>query len=144
MKYLFDTSVCIAGFIKNHPNHAIALSWLQKGKEKTIQFYICAHSILEIYSVLTRAPFQPRITPSMAKEFIKHNLKSNATILTLTQNDYFILIDKMVNLELSGGIIYDGMIVQCAEKHRIDNILTLNHKDFIMLTPNKNINIISL
>jgi len=35
---------------------------------------------------------------------------------------------------LIGGIVYDGIIVECALGSKVDEILTLNLKDFLRLT----------
>ena len=53
MKVLFDTNVLIAAMIATHPKHAIALPWLAKVKHNEITGVIGAHSLAELYSVLT-------------------------------------------------------------------------------------------
>jgi predicted nucleic acid-binding protein len=143
MKYIFDTSIFIAAFIKNHPNHIKASSWFQKALNNEFDSYISAHSIIEIYSVLTRAPFQPRISPDIANKLIDHNIKNNITPVTLNRNDYFSLIEYMTKLDLSGGIIYDAIVVQCARKESIEHIVTFNKNDFLKLIPDKSIYIVS-
>ncbi|BAY06216.1 PilT protein domain protein [Anabaena cylindrica PCC 7122] len=40
----------------------------------------------------------------------------------------------MVKLNIMGGVIYDALIAQIAIKHNIDQIVTLNAKDFTRLS----------
>ncbi len=63
MKVLFDTSVLVAAFIANHPEHTDSLPWLQRVQAEKIAGFISAHTIAELYAVLTRLPRQPRISP---------------------------------------------------------------------------------
>lgn len=61
MKIFFDTSVLVAAFVNAHPKHANCLPWLQKVKKKEIEGIISVHSLIEIYSILTKLPLSPRI-----------------------------------------------------------------------------------
>lgn len=51
----------------------------------------------------------------------------------MTEDDYYQIIENMVNLKLSGGAIYDNLIAHSALKIGFDNILTLNAKHFLRL-----------
>ena len=105
-----------------------------KAKNKEFDLLVSSHSILEIYSVLTSAPFKPRITPNIAKQLIDNNIKNIAKTISLTDKDYFKVIERMSSSNFSGGIVYDAIIVECALKAKADEILTLNSKDFLLLT----------
>ncbi len=133
MKILFDSSVLIAAFVESHPKHKPALSFLLKAKHKEFEMLVSSHTILEIYSVLTSAPFKPKITPEIGKHLIENNIKNIAEIIYLTDKDYFRLIEKMSNSNFSGGIVYDALIVECALNAKADEIITLNTKDFLKL-----------
>ncbi|MDP3829949.1 MAG: PIN domain-containing protein, partial [Ignavibacteriaceae bacterium] len=134
LKILFDSSVLIAAFVESHPRHKSALSFLMKAKNKEFQLFVSSHTILEIYSVLTGAPFKPKITPIIAKQLIENNVKNIAKTIYLTDEDAFKIVDKMFDSNFSGGIIYDAIVVECALKAKVDEILTLNSKDFLRLT----------
>ncbi len=144
MKILFDSSVLIAAFIESHPKHKPALSYLVKAKDNTFELLVSSHSIMEVYSVLTGAPFKPRITPIIAKQLIENNIKNIARTVYLTGEDYFRIIEKMSISNFSGGIVYDAIIVECALKSKADEIYTLNPKDFLHLTNKTSIKIISV
>ena len=141
LKILFDSSVLIAAFVESHPRHKTALSFLMKARDKEFELFISSHSILEIYSVLTSAPFKPKITPLIAKQLIENNIKNFAKTIYLTDNDYFEIVEKMNISNLSGGIVYDAIIVECALKAKADEILTLNAKDFLRLTKGTSIRV---
>ena len=115
-----------------------------KAKDKEFELFVSAHSILEIYSVLTSAPFKPKITPVVAKQIIENNIKRIAKIVYLTDADYFKIIENMSNSNCSGGIVYDAIIVECALNAKVDEILTLNLKDFIRLTKEKSVKVRTL
>lgn len=141
MKVIFDSSALIAAFIESHPKHKSALSFLLRATRGEFELFVSAHTILEVYSVLTSAPFKPKITSAIAKRLIDNNIKSVARIIYLTDKDYFKIIDKVCNSGLKGGIVYDAIIVECALNSKIDEILTLNPKDFSRLTNESSIRI---
>ena len=144
MKILFDSSVLIAAFVESHTKHKAALSYLLKAKKKEFELLVSSHTILEVYSVLTSAPFKPKITPAIAKQLIENNIKNLAKTIYLTEKDYFIIVEKMSASNLIGGIVYDAIIVECALKAKADEILTLNSKDFLRLTGGVSIKITAL
>ena len=130
MKYLLDTSILIAASVQSHKNHIPALDWLKKAKANEIEAFVSSHSILETYSVLTRAPFQPRITPEQAGNIITTNILPIVKLVSISENDYIQLIMDLSNNHLAGGVVYDGLILYAAHKHSISHILTSNKKDF--------------
>lgn len=134
LKILFDSSVLIAAFVESHIKHKSALSFLMKAKNKEFQLIVSSHTILEIYSVLTSAPFKPQITPIIAKQLIENNIKNIAKTIYLTDQEYFKILERMSKLNFSGGIVYDAIVVECGLKAKVDEIITLNSKDFLRLT----------
>ncbi|MCF6269310.1 MAG: PIN domain-containing protein [Melioribacteraceae bacterium] len=141
MKVLFDTSILIAAFVETHPKHKEALAILTRAKEKEFRLFVSAHTILEVYSVLTSAPFKPPITTETAEMLIENNIKKIAKIISLTDKDYFKIIKMMSSLNLKGGIVYDAIIMECALNSKVDEIITLNSKDFLRLVGNNLIRI---
>lgn len=144
MKIIFDSSVLIAAFVESHPDHESALSFLLKAKNKEFEFFVSAHTILEVYSVLTSAPFQPKISTVIAKKLIENNIKAFARIIYLSDTDYFHIVDKMCDSGFKGGIVYDAIVVECALNADVDEILTLNPKDFSRLTLGSSIQITTI
>ncbi len=144
MNILFDSSVLIAAFVESHPKHKSALSFLIKAKNREFEFFVSAHTIVEVYSVLTIAPFKPKISPKIAKKLIENNIKPTAKIVYLSDKDYFKIVEKMCDSDLKGGIVYDAIIIECALKSKVDEILTLNHKDFSRLSADTSLRIMSI
>ena len=65
---------------------------------------------------------------------IRQNL-GDAQIVSLSGRDYRKVIDTMAGLQLSGGSIYDAIVVQAALKAGADRLLTLNGRDFRRVWP---------
>ena len=133
MKTLLDTSVLVAACVERHPRHLSAFEWLKKARAEEIKAVVAAHSLLETYSVLTRSPFKPRIGPKEAQSLIAQNVTSNADIVALTEVEYPQLIRELADNEFQGGIVYDGLILFCAQKAGAQKIITSNSEDYIRL-----------
>lgn len=132
VKALFDTSVLVSAFLVNHPKHQSCTPWLHEVKTRQIQGTIATHTFAETYSVLTRLPISPRISPTIARQLIRENLKE-FEVISLVAEDYQRVIDQMVVLNLTGGAIYDALIAQAAIKAKVDLLLTLNPDHFTRL-----------
>lgn len=133
MIVLFDTSVLIAGFIESHSQHNNAMIWLEKAKTKKISMIVSAHSLAECYAVLTRLPLSPKISPNIAHHIISENILKLGKIVSLTEQHYLSVIQRLSILGFSGGIIYDAIILKSAEVAKAKKLLTLNPKDFIRI-----------
>ncbi len=132
MRTLFDTSVLVAAFEVSHPRHTVCLPWLQQAQTEQIQGLIATHTLAEVYSVLTRLPVRPRISPELAQRLITENLE-RFEVIPLTTEDYQMVLAQMVNLNLTGGGIYDALIAQAAVKAEVNTLLTLNPNHFTRL-----------
>ena len=130
MNYLFDSSVLITANVQTHPKHLDALGWLKKAKFKEIGGFVASHSLLEAYSVLTRAPFKPKISPDEANSLLSTNIAPFVKFLTINEENYAELVIELSVHNFSGGIVYDALILFVAHKHTISNIVTSNEGDF--------------
>jgi predicted nucleic acid-binding protein len=135
MKILFDTSVLVAAIVEPHPMHSHAFPWLVRAKSKEIDMAVAAHTLAELYAVLTTLPVIPRITPGAARRLIHENVETTAKIVSLSSQDYVSAIKNLSDSGLSGGIIYDALIIRAAQKVNVDKILTLNANDFKRVWP---------
>jgi predicted nucleic acid-binding protein len=133
MKTLFDTSVLVAAIVEPHPMHTRALPWLQRAKAGEIDFLVASHTLAELYAVLTTLPLKPRISPLTAWRLVHDNIETSAKIISLSPSDYKDTIKHMSELGLTGGIIYDALIVKAAQKSGVERLLTFNADDFIRL-----------
>ncbi|MDZ4718180.1 MAG: PIN domain-containing protein [Roseiflexaceae bacterium] len=135
MRVLLDTSVFVAAMVESHPAHERALPWLQQIHAHTLDGFVAAHSLAEIYAVLTRLPIQPRITPQIAHEMVTHNITTICTIVALSAADYTSLLTGLAQTGLVGGIVYDAIILSAARQAGVDKVVSLNARDFRRIAP---------
>jgi len=135
VKILLDTSVLVAALVEPHPQHHRALPWLAKAKAEKFELVISSHTIAELYAVLSTLPVSPRITPGLAWRLINESVTPAATMVSLTSSEYLTAVKDMSDLGLSGGAIYDALIVKAAQKANADRILTFNVVDFRRIWP---------
>jgi len=140
MRVLFDTSVIVAAMVESHPCHEKGLPWLKKAHARKVELIIAAHTLAELYAVLSTLPVRPRISPGIAWHLIHKNIISTAKIISLTPSEYSMAIKDLSEKGLSGGIIYDALIAKTALKAKVDRLVTFNKKDFEKIwTGDKNI-----
>jgi predicted nucleic acid-binding protein len=94
-----------------------------------IQGYISTHGLAESYSVLTRLPIKPKPSVEQISQSL-FDLLNYFEAVSLAQDDYQTVIQRLANLNLPGGVIFDALHAQAALKSSVDALLTLNPKDF--------------
>jgi predicted nucleic acid-binding protein len=109
MKILLDTSVLVAAMVEAHPAHERALPWLQRIKGGTDVGFVAAHSIAELYAILSILPVQPRISSITANQLIRKNVLDICKIVSLSVQDYTRII-----------------------KHLSENTKKVNEKSFLL------------
>lgn len=132
MKILYDTSVLIAALLVDHSRHALAFPKLELARRGEVQGYLSTHSLAELYSVMTRLPLPLRVLPNEAEAAIADLLKYLEAV-SLVAKDYQKVVARMASLERVGGGVFDAVIAQAALKVGVDQLLTLNAKDFVRL-----------
>ncbi len=135
MKVLLDTSVLVAALVEPHPEHLRALPWLTKAKSKSNDLVMASHTIAEVYAVLSTLPVSPRISPGLAWRLIHESIEPNVSIVSLTSSEYIATVKRLSDLGLSGGVVYDALIVRAAQKSGADRIVTFNIHDFKRIWP---------
>ena len=115
--------------------HERAVQWLKRVKQQTDTGIVSAHTLAELYAILTRLPIQPRISPDLAKRLIHDNVLTTCQVIPLTQDDYEAVIARLAERGLVGGVTYDALILHTATKAQVDVIVTLNAKDFNRIDP---------
>jgi len=96
---------------------------------------VTAHSVAEVYAILTRLPLQSRISPRLAQHLIKQNILDVCELVALTHSEYQTLIDHLATANIQGGATYDALILHTAAKAAIDQIATFNIDDFRRVYP---------
>ena len=135
MKVLFDTSVLVAAVVQSHAAHARALPWLVRARGDSIAMCVAAHTLAELYAVLTRLPVSPRIAPATARLLVRENVEKVGSVSALSAAEYAAALGRFAELGIAGGGVYDGLIAQVAIKVRADRLLTLNPDDFLRVWP---------
>ena len=135
MKVLLDTSVWVAGMVKSHVHYQRALPWLENVRQQIVTAVISAHTLAEVYSVLTRTPFNPMLSPAQAYQLIEDNIIGKVEIVALTVDDYLDLIRHLAQTGIAGGAVYDAVIACAAAKAEVDHIVTFNARDFRRVYP---------
>jgi predicted nucleic acid-binding protein len=134
MKVLMDTSVLVSAMLSDHVHHVQSQAWLAQAKAGALEAVVSAHSLAELYSVLTRLPRTPRISPTEALQLIQENIASH-TMVALSADDYRALIAELATVGVSGGAVYDGVIAKAAQLAKVDFLLTLNVGHFQRVWP---------
>ena len=136
MRVLLDTSVLVAAMIESHPAHKQAFPWLQHVIDGTNTGLVAAHSIVELYAILTTLPIQPRIPPSVAQRLIHENVINVCKVISLSDKDYASILEHLSESGIIGGVTYDALIMYSALKSDAERLVTLNDKDFRRIYPN--------
>lgn len=132
MKAFLDTSVLVPAFYGDHANHAASLNLLTSFAKKEIA---CgAHSLIEVYSTLTRMPGKHRVNSEQAMLFIG-SIQERVSVVSLTPDEYFKMLHTFSSLGVTGGTIYDALLAQCALKSGADKLYTWNLRHYSQFGP---------
>ena len=135
MKVLLDTSVLVAAMVEAHPAHVKSLAQLQRIKNGADAGLVSAHTIAELYAILTTLPVKPRISSVIAYELIQHNVRDLCEVMSLSVEDYSAVTKHLSEEGIIGGVTYDALIVYTAIKGQVDRVVTLNESDFRRIYP---------
>ena len=80
-------------------------------------------------------PVSPRISPREAERLLRESVFEVAEVVTLEAADYEAVVERMAELELVSGAIYDALHVRAAEKARAAELVTFNGRDFRRMPP---------
>lgn len=135
MKAYLDTNVLVAASVQDHQHHLQSFDLVKAVKAGTFEGCISTHGLAEFYSVLTRAPFVPRIHPAEAGRFLNDNILPYFELIALSANDYKAVLRSCASSGLIGGVVFDALHLHSAQKAGCDRIYTFNVKDFRSLAP---------
>lgn len=130
MKAAFDTSALVASLVAAHPMHDRAAKWHRKALRGEIHMVVAAHTLAELYAVLTRLPVVPRMELHVASRLVEQNIVAHATVVPLSGRDYRTLVTEAADRGVGGCMIYDLLVVHAARKAGADVIVTLDEEHF--------------
>lgn len=133
MKAFLDTSVLVATFYGDHEHHQPSFELFVRQQKRAAS--AAAHSLAEVYSVLTGMPGKDRASGDEALLFLG-NVRDRLTIVALDQDEYFRAVEAASAAGATGGGIYDAILAHCALKAKAEVIYTWNVKHFKRLGPN--------
>jgi predicted nucleic acid-binding protein len=135
MKVLLDTSVLIAAVVAQHDSHGRAFPVLDRVQDGKDEGVVAAHSLAEMYAILTKLPPPFRHSPEQALLSIEENVLEYFKISSLTGSDYAALLREAALAGIQGGTIYDALLLASARKANPDRIYTLNLNHFLAVAP---------
>lgn len=130
MKVFLDTGVLISAVVKQHAAHDGAFAVLERIHNQQADGIISAHSLVEMYAVLTKLPPPYRHTPEQALLSIEENVLKHFKTVNLVGSEYAALLREAAAFKIQGGTIYDALLLKSATKAGVETIYTLNLKHF--------------
>jgi predicted nucleic acid-binding protein len=127
-----DTSVVVAASTGLDKRHDACVDVLAAADKRG--GCCSAHSLAELFNVLSGRPLPLRMSPADAAKVVAHTAKRFATI-SLTAAEYVQAVEGLASLGHSGGMIYDALLLACARKAKATRIYTLNQRHFKMIAP---------
>lgn len=121
--------------VEDHPRHEPAYSWLKRVTIGPDEGVVAAHSLAELYAVLTTLPVHPPITPHAAQQLIEQNILRRFRVVALSAQEYEEVIQHLSSTGVIGGATYDALILQSAKQAAVDLVVTFNVKDFQRVFP---------
>jgi len=132
MKNFLDTSVLIAASDAEHPGHKPSAALLAAATKLTTA---CgAHTLAEVYAVLSRLPGGKRQRPEFARLLVEQ-IVGRTTAVSLTAEEYSATIRNTAQSLLAGGIVFDSLLLSCARKVEAESIYTWNLRHFRKVAP---------
>ncbi len=132
VKAFLDTSVLIAASDVEHPHYRRSHSLLAAAD---LQPTACgAHTLAEVYAVLSRLPGVKRQRPELAALLIAQ-IVDRLTVVSLTGEEYAATICEIARMGLASGIVFDALLLACARKIGAERIYTWNERHFRTVAP---------
>lgn len=116
--------------VEDLPEHPRAAGALRRALAEEVEPLVAAHAVAELYAVLTTLPVSPRITPGQAAELVRRNVSTRMDVVALDGSDYEAVLERLTDLGLSGGVVYDALHLRAAEKAGAHRLVTFNRRDF--------------
>jgi len=104
-----DTSVVIAAFASWNEKHEAAVEALGDVRD------LIAHVELEAYSVLTRLPEPLRAETGLVAEYLREDFSGERLVLPGLERRG--LVERLANLSISGGAVYDASVAATADHY---------------------------
>ena len=124
-RLVLDTSCLVAAVCDWHQHHTATSEAFERSARRGDEVATVAHALAEAYSVLTRLPSPHRLSPEDAFTLLDANWGQSQTV-ALSSRDYWNLIRAASESAVTGGLLYDAIIVATAKKARAEKLWTWN------------------
>jgi len=128
-KLALDTSVLVAAVVEPHPFHARALRWIEAVAAGRAKAECSWHAAAETWSVLTRLPLEPPISPALA-EVAVDRLLQKVEAVEVDRETYRAALRRCSERGLRSGALFDALHLLSAERRGVDAFVTFNRSDF--------------
>lgn len=133
-----DTTVIVAGLLSWHEDHgraAAALEGLFSRQEPGPSVVVPLPALVESYSVMTRMPRPRRLLAREAYHLLREVFETKALVTAQEPTAGWEFLQQSAEQEVSGGAIYDRVILAAALSAGARRLLTLNLRHFQRLAP---------
>jgi len=127
LKSFLDTSVLVPVFLEDHEHHEPSLEVFLKADKK--HGFCAAHSLAEFYPVVTRLPGRHRLSGEQILLLLQE-IRERLTVIYLNAEEYFTALQAGAEMGIVGGVVYDALLANCAQKAGADTLYTWNVKHF--------------
>ena len=135
MRVYFDTNVLVAALKAEHVHHARSFAAIYRVRCGAVEGWVSAQTLAEVYSVLSRTPFEVPVYPEEALAMIEQSILPTFRIVDITRESYFAAISVCGNAGWKGGRVHDAVHIQAAAQAECDLIYTYDVEHFRSLGP---------
>ncbi len=129
-RYLCDTSCLIAAVCSWNEHHERTRFEIERRDTNGDELLLAAHSLAEIYAVLTRLPSPHRLRAADAFSLIESNW-GQTSVVHLTGRETWRVVTEAERRGLIGGQTYDVLIAMAALKGGASTLVTWNLRNFL-------------
>lgn len=129
MRLAFDTSVLVAALVEAHEFHRRATPWIEAAVHRRIEATCSWHAAAETWSVLTRMPLDPPISPPLAEVAIDRLLARVEPVAPAPEH-YRLALRRCAERGVRSGAVFDALHLVSAESSGAEGFVTFNAADF--------------
>jgi predicted nucleic acid-binding protein len=120
------------GFFEHPVHHSSSAQQFAAAEKKSSA---CGfHSLAEVYAIMTALPIKPLVPPEQVLFFIEE-IRGRLRLISLSAEEYSSTIQGVAAKGLSGGRVYDALVLACAAKCKAETIYTWNLKYYRTIAP---------
>ena len=127
MSFLCDTAVLFAASDAAHRHHAASLKLVAGARPA--HAFVAAHSLAELYATLSATPAPRMRRVEQVLEAVEQAARV-FTLVTLPKGDYLWVLRHLAAMGARSGMVYDALILKCAERAGVEIVYTWNMAHF--------------